>query len=117
MLGIIRPHLASIAIPKLINHRKRDHGLLSLFSVDFVGTTSFNRSNNCDCHCIVPFTRGLEHHAQTRNYTENMTTRQRDTCTKVIATRTREPRSLGDLTKEGQHCPSQLVMLHGEDRG
>src|SRR5262249_37009423 len=104
MLGIIRPHLTSIPVTQLVNNGKGNHSLFPLFPVDFVRTTSFNRSNNCDCHCIFPFTRGLEHHAQTRNYTENMTTRQRDTCTKVIATRTREPRSLGDLTKEGQHC-------------
>src|SRR5690348_3876732 len=46
MLWIIRPHLASKPISQLVNHGKGNHDLLALFSVDFVSTTVFNRSNN-----------------------------------------------------------------------
>src|SRR5256885_8743049 len=35
--------------------------LFALFPVDFVSTTSFYCSGNCDCHSFVPFLRSEEH--------------------------------------------------------
>jgi hypothetical protein len=98
MLGIIRPHLASEGIAQFIDHIKRDHDLLALFSIDFVSTAVFNRSKNRDCHSLFPFIRGLKY--GTSSHKIRLKIQQQDKETNVQKSFLQGQQSQGDQATE-----------------